>query len=180
MMNLPHPFAHLRRFAAALALLATHAVLPAQAKAPLPPPAADVIAVPAGNVVSFHTYALGVQVWRWDTTTNNWAFVEPIALLFPSANLAHPFGLHFAGPTWVLPSGSGVVGSVLAATTVDPTAVPWLLLRAVSSYGPGPLEGTTYIQRVNTVSGRAPNRVGTAGEVVWVPYTAEYYFYRAQ
>ena len=38
----------------------------------------------------------------------------------------------------------------------------------------------TYIQRVNTVGGNAPTDPGDfVGEVVEVPYTAEYYFYRA-
>jgi hypothetical protein len=32
---------------------------------------------------------------------------------------------------------------------------------------------------VNTVGGLAPGYVGQTGETVWVPYTAEYFFYRA-
>ena len=41
-------------------------------------------------------------------------------------------------------------------------------------------EGTTYIQRVNTTGGLAPAAVPTqAGQEVKVPYTAEYFFYRA-
>lgn len=54
-----------------------------------------------------------------------------------------------------------------------------LLLRAVSTEGPGILEQTTYIQRVNTVGGKSPTTAGTtAGQVARVPYTAEYFFYR--
>jgi hypothetical protein len=38
----------------------------------------------------------------------------------------------------------------------------------------------TFIQRVNTVGGKAPSHSGdSVGEVVRVPYTAEYFFYRA-
>ena len=38
----------------------------------------------------------------------------------------------------------------------------------------------TYIQRVNTVGGLAPAEPGDfVGQEVEVPYTAEYYFYRA-
>src|SRR5206468_943717 len=44
---------------------------------------------------------------------------------------------------------------------------------------PGIFARTTYVQRVNTVGGRAPGTAGTAaGQVARVPYTAEYYFYR--
>ena len=47
--------------------------------------------------------------------------------------------------------------------------------------GPGIFARTTYIQRVNTVGGRAPSTAGTSnGQIVRVPYTAEYYFYREQ
>jgi hypothetical protein len=90
----------------------------------------------------------------------------------------------FAGPTrpaWQTLSGSLVVGArSVPPVTVDPTAIPWLILQAVSTEGPGILEHTTYIQRVNTAGGLAPAALPTsAGEVARVPYTTEYYFYRA-
>jgi hypothetical protein len=54
------------------------------------------------------------------------------------------------------------------------------LLGAVSSEGPGIVHRVTYIQRVNTVGGLAPADPGDVpGEVARVPYTAEYFFYRA-
>jgi len=72
-----------------------------------------------------------------------------------------------------------VVGAVVDRCTPDPTAIPWLLLRAVSSEGPGPFHRVTHIQRVNTVGGTAPTDPGGfVGDVAEVPYTAEYYFYR--
>jgi len=38
----------------------------------------------------------------------------------------------------------------------------------------------TFVQRVNTVGGKAPGTAGTTvGQVDNVPYTAEYYFYSA-
>ena len=74
----------------------------------------------------------------------------------------------------------GVVGTVLERCTPDPSAIPWLLLKAVSNEGPGIFHRVTFIQRVNTVGGNAPTDAGDfVGEVVKVPYTAEYYFYRA-
>jgi len=74
-----------------------------------------------------------------------------------------------------------VVGRVLERATPDPDAIPWLLLEAVSSEGPGIFDGVTYIQRVDTVGGKAPADPGDfVGEMARVPYTAEYYFYRAK
>jgi hypothetical protein len=135
--------------------------------------------VPAGNKVAFHAYAEGVQVYRWTGTT--WAFVAPEALLFAGDEDDDPVGIHYAGPTWESVSGSFVVGAVLKRCTPDPDAIPWLLLKAVDSEGPGIFDGVTFIQRVNTVGGLAPTDPGDfPGEVVRVPYTAEYFFYRAQ
>jgi Protein of unknown function (DUF3455) len=135
--------------------------------------------VPAGNKVAFHVYAEGVQIYRWTGTT--WAFVAPEALLFAGDEEDDPVGIHYAGPTWESVSGSYVVGAVLQRCTPDPDAIPWLLLKAVDSEGPGIFDRVTYIQRVNTVGGLAPAEPGDfPGEVVRVPYTAEYFFYRAQ
>ena len=56
-----------------------------------------------------------------------------------------------------------------------------MLLRTVSAEGPGIFSNVTYIQRVNTVGGQAPTMPGAfTGAEARVPYTAEYYFYRAE
>jgi hypothetical protein len=134
--------------------------------------------VPAGNKVAFHVYAEGVQIYRW--TGTSWGFVAPEAVLFEDPEDDDPVGSHYAGPTWESDSGSTVVGTVLERCTPDPDAIPWLLLGAVSSEGPGIFDRVTFIQRVNTVGGKAPAVPGDVpGEVARVPYTAEYYFYRA-
>ena len=135
--------------------------------------------VDAGNKVAFHAYAEGVQIYRWNGTT--WVFVAPEAWLFAGAEDDDPVAIHYAGPTWESASGSKVVGTVLKRCIPDPDAIPWLKLEAVSSEGPGIFDGVTFIQRVNTVGGKAPADPGDfPGEVVRVPYTAEYFFYRAQ
>jgi Protein of unknown function (DUF3455) len=134
--------------------------------------------VPAGNKVAFHVYADGVQIYRWNGSS--WSFVAPDAKLFADSGENGVVGTHYAGPTWESNSGSKVVGSVLERCTPDPSAIPWLLLKAVSTEGPGIFHRVTFIQRVNTVGGIAPTDAGNVvGEVVKVPYTAEYYFYRA-
>lgn len=164
-----------------VALLAAAALLPAQVpnpSGPTLPPGAETLAVPAGHVASMHAFAAGFQVYRWNATTNTWTFVEPIALLLPLHG-GFPVGVHNVGPTWTVPGAGSVVGAAIANVPVSPTAIPWLKLAAVSTSGSGVLTATTFIQRVNTVGGRAPARAGIAGETVYVPYTAHYWFYRA-
>jgi hypothetical protein len=132
---------------------------------------------PEGNKVAFHAYAEGVQIYRWNGAS--WVFVGPEAWLFDQDG--DVVGIHYAGPTWESASGSKVVGAVIARATPDPGSIPWLLLGAVSSEGPGIFHRVTYIQRVNTVGGKAPAEPGDfPGEVARVPYTADYYFYRKQ
>ena len=133
--------------------------------------------VPDGHKVAFAAYAEGVQVYRWNGT--QWAFVEPEAVLYSGDDEdAEVVGVHYRGPTWESPSGSTVVAGVLERATPDPTAIPWLKLGAVSSDGPGIFDGVTFIQRVYTVGGLAPTHAGDPDEVVRVPYSAWYYFYR--
>jgi hypothetical protein len=147
------------------------------------PETPTIIAAPVETKVAFHTHAAGVQIYIATPSTTNpstfvWTFSAPEAVLFD--NDGNAVGLHYAGPTWESASGSKVVGARVSGITVDTTAVPWLLLKATSAEGPGIFARTTYIQRVNTVGGLAPAAAPTqAGQVARVPYTAEYFFYRA-
>lgn len=128
-----------------------------------------------GETPFFHVYAAGVQIYRWNGTT--WSLVGPDAVLYADPGHHAGVGTHYAGPTWETTSGSKVVASVSDRCTADADAVPWLLLEAVSTEGPGPFQKVTYIQRVNTTGGLAPAPGGTVGDEVRVPYTAEYFFY---
>jgi len=144
----------------------------------LPAGACDSVRVPAGNKVSSRVYASGVQVYRWNGS--EWVFVGPVANLFADHNFRGLVGTHYAGPTWESNSGSKVVARRVAGCTPDPSAIAWLRLETVSTEGPGIFDGVTYVQRVNTTGGLAPSTPGTvAGEEARVPYTTEYYFYRA-
>ena len=147
----------------------------------LPAPLCNSIQVQSGNKVAYHVYARGVQIYRW--TGASWAFVAPSADLFADANYQGQVGKHYGGPTWESNSGSKVIGLRVPGTGCVPeaTAIPWLLLKAISTSGPGIFQNVTYIQRVNTGGGLAPATPGTLiDQVVEVPYTAEYYFYRAE
>ena len=137
----------------------------------------DKLRPPAGSTLVFHAYARGVQIYRWDGAS--WTLVGPSAQLFADAKSKALVGTHYTGPTWKSTSGSTVVGAVIDRCTPNPDAVQWLLLGAVKNEGPGVFQGVTHIQRVNTVGGKAPAEAGTFGQVREIPYTAEYFFYRA-
>lgn len=156
------------------------------------PDVPDSLRVPEGNKVSFHAYAAGVQIYIATASTNSptgfaWTFHAPDAVLYNT--YSNVIGTHYAfsgpaRPTWKSKDGSRVVGvRSVAPATMNSNAIPWLILRAVSSntIGPGIFERTTYIQRINTTGGLAPtNAPMQSGQEARVPYTAEYFFYREQ
>ena len=136
------------------------------------------LAAPAGSKLVFHAYAEGVQVYRWNGAA--WVFAGPVAALYADAGGNGVVGSHFGGPTWKANSGGFIVGAVSKRCDVAPQDIPWLLLNVVRNEGPGVFSRVTHIQRLNTRGGQVPAVDGTqAGEVRNVPYTAEYFFYRA-
>jgi hypothetical protein len=144
-----------------------------------PSDAPPAIAVEAGNKVFLIVHAVGTQNYTC-TAAGTWSAAVPQADLF--ADNVHQIGTHYAGPTWELKDGSKVVGMRITGVTVSSDAIPWLLLKAVSTSGsPGNdrLVGTTWIQRVHTTGGLPPAGACSAGATASVPYTADYYFYRS-
>jgi hypothetical protein len=143
----------------------------------LPLPLCQSIQVGEGNKLAFHAYAMGVQVYKWNGTS--WAFVGPVANLYADPGFRGQVGTHYGGPTWESNGGAKVVGKRVDGTgcTPDSKAIPWLLLEVTLSEG---FNNPTLIQRVNTTGGVAPAAPGTfVGEEARIPYTAEYFFYRA-
>jgi len=143
------------------------------------------ITVEEGHKVHFHAYAVGVQIYVCRETAPGvfeWVFKAPEAVLYD--NDENIVGIHYGGPTWESNSGSFVIGARVDGVTVDPTAIPWLLLRNVNNGGPGVFAKTKFIQRINTVGGLAPApstaTAANVGEEVRIPYTADYFFYRAE
>jgi Protein of unknown function (DUF3455) len=143
------------------------------------------IAVPAGHKLFLVGHAEGVQIYSCNATSSGyqWALVAPRAELY--GDNGKLLATHFAGPSWLASDGSKVVGQRVDGVTVDPTAIPWLLLSGSSTGGPDGdrLAGTKFIQRIATVGGLAPAAAdcneSTAGVTEEVPYTADYYFWKA-
>jgi len=131
-----------------------------------------------GNKLAFHVYAAGSQIYRWNGTA--WVLFAPDAKLYVNENYQGLIGTHFAGPTWKSNSGSSVVAARVKDCLPDANSIAWLKLQTVVADGPGVFSRVTFIQRVNTVGGLKPTSPGSfVGEEIKVPYTAEYYFYRA-
>lgn len=161
------------------------------------PPA---IAVPAGNKAFLTAAAAGTQNYLCLPT--GWTFIGPQATLFlatpwMNGQIRHQVATHYLSrnpgesgtprPTWEHSGDSSRVWArPIASSTdpgyVDPTAVPWLLLQAAGTEdgttGNSVFSQTTYIQRVNTAGGLIPVTPCMVGERAFVPYTADYVFYR--
>jgi len=130
-----------------------------------------------GPVIA-RVHAAGVQIYTAEVGKDNrlaWA------LTAPDATLSGDFkGRHTKGPTWeCTDDGSKVEGrKVDSAPAPAPDAVDWLLLDAKSHSGEGRLSKVSFIQRLNTAGGKAPAAAPLkAGDVVRVPYTADYIFF---
>jgi hypothetical protein len=155
------------------------ALIPAGASAHVP----DRIEPPAGHTPYMTAHAIGVQIYACASTADGakWQFVAPKAVLY--GDRARFVGTHYAGPTWEATDGSQVKGARVDGVTVDPKAIPWLLLKAAPT-APGRFGATTYIQRLATRGGLEPAattcHAGTVGKERWVPYTADYRFFKEQ
>ena len=146
--------------------------------------------VPGGNRAFREGDANGTQ--DYICLPSGWTFFGPQAALFNERD--EQIITHFLSPnpfengtprvTWQdSEDTSKVWGSALRAVTVDPGAIPWVLLQVVGAEdgptGGDELSETTYIQRLNTVGGLAPPTPCTVGMMALVPYTADYFFYKA-
>ena len=96
------------------------------------------IEVPAGNTLFLVGHAIGVQIYSCNATAGGfaWTFVAPRANLYD--DYGRRITTHYAGPTWEAKDASKVVGQRVDGVTVDPKAIPWLLLSATSTGDPGP------------------------------------------
>lgn len=187
--------------ALALALTTLHAS-PARAQQIVPPPVPAGIAVPDGHELFLGARAAGTQNYICLPAADRfaWTLVTPQATLFDE--LDAQVTTHFLSPnpveggtpraTWLHSLDTSAVwaraiASYAGEDFVAPGAIPWLLLEAEGGL-PGPAGGdtlapTTYLQRVNTTGGRAPatgcSRKKDVGSRAFVPYTADYFFFRA-
>jgi hypothetical protein len=171
------------------------------------PPVPLVLEVEAGNSVFMQGHAIGTQNYICVLTaagTMDWTFVGPGATLFLTFNgdpvrqnathyfSANPQEANTLRPTWQHSvDSSRVWGGPSPKMSSDPNfveagAIPWLLVK-VAGQEVGPTGGsiltqTTFIHRLNTSGGSKPttgcSQTNHIGDLKFVPYVADYYFYR--
>ena len=178
-------------------MLALTVLLPQATRADnaAPPEVPNTIQVPPGNHLFREGHAIGTQNYICLSTGWTSPAYGPQATLFNEDD--DQIITHFLSPnpdesdtpprpTWQDSRDTSTVwGDPIpgATHTPDPTAIPWLLLEVVGAAegptGGDTMTGTTYIQRVNTTGGLKPTGSCTEGDKALVPYSADYFFYKA-
>jgi len=140
------------------------------------------IRVPSGGSLLARFHAVGAQVYTCSTSAEGapaWTLKAPVAKLFDAKG--NQTGTHGEGPNWTSIDGSSVRGKKIAQVDAPQAdAIPWLLLQATTHGGEGAFSKVEYIQRVNTIQGKAPVSgcdAGNVGAEVSAGYSADYYFY---
>jgi hypothetical protein len=143
------------------------------------------IAVPPSYKLLFKMEARGVQIYKAVEARPGkleWVLEAPLADLL--GDQGAKAGSHYDGPSWEAADGSKVVRDkaeeVKSAPAPNPQAdIPWLLVKVKAAEGKdGTLSPTVYVQRLQTVGGKAPaESPKRAGTKVGLAYRAVYYFY---
>jgi hypothetical protein len=180
-----------------LSVAAASSVARAQAGEITPPAVPANIEAPEGSQPFLMAHAVGTQNYLCLGAGLPWTFIGPQATLFSSE--AEQVVTHFLSPnptengvaraTWQHSRDSSTAWALAIQSSTDPDfvspgAIPWLLLRVVGAKtGPtagDKISGATYMQRVNTLGGSAPaGGCPGVGARAFVPYEADYVFYRA-
>ena len=188
----------------ALSMAVTIALpLAAQAQTVTPPPVPAGLEVPAGNEAFLVGHAFGSQNYVCQPSQSlgrvAWTLFTPEATLFNEQSdqlITHffspnpdPNDLGVVRATWQDSRDTSAVWAKGIKSAADPTgagAIPWVLLIKVGTQvgptGGTTLSKTTFVQRLNTVGGSAPETgcdIPTdIGKKAFQPYTADYFFYK--
>ena len=151
---------------------------------------------PPGNQAFLKVEAVGTQ--NYLCMPSGWSFLGPQATLFVTVQwfnttVRQQVGTHYLTPNpaeiatnrplWQSSVDTSIVwAKPIATAAVDPSAIPWLLLETAGKQsgpsGGSSLTQTTYIQRIHTTGGLMPTTACSVGERAFVPYTADYVFFR--
>jgi hypothetical protein len=176
----------------------------AYAQGVTPPTVPDSLRVESGNVAFLLGRGVGTQNYECQPADSlgrvAWTLFTPQATLF--SDEGDQLTTHFSSPnpdegnsivrvSWQDSRDTSAVWAKAIATVADPTgqgAIPWVKLQMAGNQA-GPTGGTTlaettFIQRVHTVGGSAPatgcDRLTDVGRRAFIPYTADYFFYKKQ
>lgn len=172
---------------ARISAVAVVASLAAACASPSRAPMASVpeaVRVPSSDRLRMETVGVGELTYECRPKRDaagqfEWAFAGPVATLYDRNRMA--VGKYYGGPTWESNDGSKVTGTQVAvAPSETPKSIPLQLVKANPATGSGAMQGVTYIQRLNTQGGVAPDApcgAANAGAKMQVPYQADYLFY---
>jgi hypothetical protein len=132
-------------------------------------------------------HAIGFQTYQCNASGTAWNFTGPVADLYKTTGTPKVIGTHFRNPVttrpvWQLKDGSAVETAAIVTVAAGAGNIPWLLLQAaVTTTGSDGdrLTSTSFIQRLHTSGGVAPPVPCVPGTPANVPYTADYFFWRA-
>lgn len=169
---------HLTRATLAATLIASFSQAAMAEMAP-----ADV-QVPDGNSVALETVGVGAITYMCETQDDGnmgWVFKGPHAAL--NAGDGSQAGSYYGPPaTWEALDGSKVTGTQLATADNGEGNIPLQLVEANPAEGEGAMTGVSYIQRLNTQGGVAPDvacDMDHDGATAVVTYQADYIFWTA-
>lgn len=199
-MNKAHTIHSLLRLIVCSAAITTFASQTGHAQLVAPPSVPSNLQAPAGNQAYLKAAAVGTQ--NYICLPSGWTFIGPQATLFVTfqwfnTTIRQQVATHFLTPNpaevetnrplWQSSADSSIVWAKQADISDDPNyvkpnSIPWLLLEHAGSQK-GPSGGSmfsqaSFIQRVNTSGGMKPTTSCTVGAREFVPYTADYVFYR--
>jgi len=178
-------------FLAAIVLCGCASAPPAEGGAPQAAPSAAApgplyslfhraLPAPEGKAEVLRLHGEGAQIFRCEAqgTGRHWVYRLPEAELVDAAGkvvVHHGVNLSFEHV-----DGSRLLGEISDHVPAPvENALPWLLI-ATRSYGKGALAGVSHVQRIDTVGGMPPAGcdAGQVGQVLRVPFTADFVFYR--
>jgi hypothetical protein len=137
------------------------------------------LVVTGSKVATVHAEGLQIYVCKMKDGKLVWDLKAPEATFTGTDSAGKAIaGKHYAGPTWECTSDGSIVKGKMIRKHDSAGAIPLLLLEATAHEKAGVFSSVKFIQRLKTMGGVAPD-VGDAkvGDLVRVPYTADYVFY---
>jgi hypothetical protein len=142
------------------------------------------VQVPDGNSVALETVGVGAITYMCEAADDGamaWVFKGPHAAL--NDREGTQVGSYYGPPaTWEALDGSKITATQLAVAPNGDGNIPLQLVEANPVEGEGAMSGVSYIQRLDTQGGVAPNvECGSdnEGATAVVTYQADYIFWTA-
>ncbi|WP_110687922.1 DUF3455 domain-containing protein [Salinicola aestuarinus] len=141
------------------------------------------VQVPEGNEIAMETVGVGEITYACEMKDGDyaWVFKGPDAKLNDTDG--NQVGSYYGPPaTWESSDGSKITGTQIGTAPGGDGNIPLQLVEANPAEGEGHMTDVTYVQRLNTQGGVAPDMECSADnedDTEIVEYQADYNFYKA-